>query len=214
MGVWRGARHRPPYKLFSLLLLYPDEELLAARPLLEEAIKALPRTAERRALDRFHAYFGTAPATLLQQHYVETFDLQKRSSLHLSFYTDGDTRNRGMTLLRLKRLYAAAGLRLEGRELPDYLPVMLEFAERAPDGTGARLLAEHRRGLELLRLHLAELESPYRHVVEGICAGLPGLAATDLDAVRRLLSEGPPVEQVGLQPFAPPEVMPATEVRR
>jgi len=210
---WRSGR-RPPYKLFSLLLMYPDEELLAARPAIEDAIRQLPRSAERRALDSFYAYFGTTPATALQQRYVETFDFQKHSSLYLSFYTDGDTRSRGMTLLRLKRLYAAAGLELEGRELPDHLPVMLEFAERAPAGVGARLLGEHRRGLELLRLHLAELESPYRHLLEGICAGLPGLAAPDLEAVRRLLREGPPVEPVGLQPFAPPEVMPVTELRR
>jgi nitrate reductase molybdenum cofactor assembly chaperone NarJ/NarW len=211
---WRPGRRRPPYKLFSLLLQYPDRDLLGARPELGAAIGELPKTPEREALDRFYGYFNSTATTLLQQEYVETFDLQKRSSLYLTFYTDGDTRKRGLALLRLKRLYRAAGLTLESQELPDYLPVMLEFAEHAPKGVGARLLAEHRRGLELLRLHLRELESPYRHLLEGICAGLPGLSTVDLEAVGRLLSEGPPTEQVGLQPFAPPEVMPLIEVRR
>lgn len=205
---WRAKRPRPPYKLFSLLLQYPDEELLSARPELEAAIRALPRSAEQAALERFYAFFRGGTATELQQEYVETFDLQRRSSLYLTFYTDGDTRKRGQALLRLKRLYKSAGLQPEGRELPDYLPLMLEFAELAPDGFGARLLAEHRAGLEMLRLHLTELESPYRHLLDAICAGLPGLGAADLDAVARLLSEGPPTEQVGLRPFAPPEVMP------
>jgi nitrate reductase molybdenum cofactor assembly chaperone NarJ/NarW len=199
---------RPPYKLFSLLLQYPHEDLLAARPEIGEAVSARPRSRERGALERFLAYFTAGTAAELQQTYVETFDLQRRSSLYLTFYTDGDTRKRGQALLRLKRLYRAAGLELESRELPDYLPVMLEFAELAPDRAGARLLAEHRAGLEMLRLHLTKLESPYRHLLDGICAGLPGLGAAELETVGRLLREGPPAEQVGLQPFAPPEVMP------
>jgi nitrate reductase molybdenum cofactor assembly chaperone NarJ/NarW len=86
---------------------------------------------------------------------------------------------------------------------------MLEFAALAPAGIGARVLAEHRAGLELLRLHLRERSSPYLHLAEAVCAGLPRLGVADLEAVRRLLREGPPSEQVGLQPFAPSDVMPA-----
>ncbi len=199
---------RPPFKLLSLLLVYPDGTILAARPELEAAIAALPRSAERAALEAFWAWFSTTGSRELQQAYVETFDLQKRSSLYLTFFSEGETRKRGQALLRLKRLYASAGLVLEGGELPDFLPVMLEFAELAPDGVGARLLSEHRAAIELLRMHLAEKQSPYRHVVEAICGTLPRLAAGDLDLVMRLIKEGPPSEQVGLEPFAPPEVMP------
>lgn len=199
---------RPPYKLLSLLLQYPDERLIEARAELAQAIAELPRSAERRSVEKFWDQFATASPTLLQQQYVETFDLQRRSSLYLTFYTDGDTRKRGQALIRLKRLYAGAGLEMEARELPDYLPVMLEFAHLSPDGAGRRLLAEHRTGLELLRIHLTELKSPYRHLLEAICSGLPRLDAAGLDAVGRLLKSGPPAEQVGLEPFAPPEVVP------
>jgi nitrate reductase delta subunit len=210
---WPAKRTRPPYQLLSLLLQYPDEQLLSARPELEAAVRALPRSPERAALESFCSFCGSRTARELQQEYVETFDLQKRSSLYLTFYTDGDTRKRGQALLRLKRLYRAAGLQLEGRELPDYLPVMLEFAELAPGDAGARLLAEHRPGLEMLRLHLAELRSPYRHLVEAVCAGLPGLGVAGLETAGRLLREGPPAEQDGLRPFAPPAVMPVSESR-
>lgn len=209
-----GSRRQPPYKLFSLLLQYPNQELWDARDELGEAIGELPRCPERKALERFFAHFSATPPTALQQQYVATFDLQKRSSLFLTFYTEGDTRKRGMALLRLKRLYAAAGFRLDGRELPDYLPVMLEFAELAPAGMGAQILAEHRTGLALLRIHLRELDSPYVHLIEGVCAALPVLALPELESVRRLLQEGPPNEEVGLQPFAPPEVMPSMGARR
>ena len=202
---------RPPYKLLSLLLQYPSEELLEARPAIGEAIAQLPRSVEREELRQFFVSFEGGVDIRLRQDYVETFDLQKRSSLYLTFYTQGDTRKRGLALLRLKRLYAAAGLPLQGSELPDYLPVMLEFAQLAPAGVGRQLLAEHREGLELLRLHLRQCKSPYLHLLEAICAGLPRLGIGDLEAVRRLALEGPPSEQVGLQPFAPADVMPPGE---
>ncbi|MGH7698804.1 MAG: nitrate reductase molybdenum cofactor assembly chaperone, partial [Candidatus Dormibacteria bacterium] len=211
---WPRSRPKPPYKLLSLLLQYPSEEILEQRTELAEAIAELPASPARVALERFFAHFGVHPAVELQQEYVATFDLQKRSSLYLSFYTEGDTRKRGMALLRLKHIYGAAGLRLGGRELPDYLPVMLEFAEMAPEGLGGRILAEHRTGLEVLRLHLRESESAYVHLLEAICMGLPRLRLAELEKARSLLQEGPPDEQVGLQPFAPPEVMPAMEARR
>lgn len=200
-------RH-PAYKLFSVLLQYPGEELLAARPELHAAITALPRSKERTHLERFWSWFSTSSPGNLRESYVATFDLQRRSSLYLTFFSEGDTRKRGQSLLRLKRLYSAAGLVLDSRELPDYLPVMLEFSELGPEGAGSHLLGEHRAALEMLRLHLTELDSPYRHLIEGVCAGLPRLDSSDLEVVGRLLKEGPPSEQVGLQPFAPPEVMP------
>ena len=207
-------RPQPPYKLLSLLLQDPSDELLAARPALQEAIEVLPASTGREALRRFFARFGQAPAIELQQEYVETFDLERRCSLYLTFFTEGDTRKRGMALLRLKRWYAAAGLPMEGPELPDYLPLMLEFAALAPDGQGRRLLAEHRPGLELLRIGLRERGSRYLDLVEAACADLPRPGAADIEKLRRLAADGPPVEEVGLQPFAPPEVVPSGEARR
>ncbi|HEY7208208.1 MAG TPA: nitrate reductase molybdenum cofactor assembly chaperone, partial [Gaiellaceae bacterium] len=148
----------------------------------------------------------------LAQAYVETFDLRRRTSLYLTYYLHGDTRKRGMALLRLKRLYAQAGLELAREELPDYLPLVLEFAALAPGDAGETLLREHRPELELLRANLHDAGSPYADVLEALCAGLPRLTPIERERIRRLGSEGPPSEQVGLQPFAPPEVMP-TEVR-
>ena len=62
-----------------------------------------------------------------------TFDFDRRASLHLTYHTYGDRRQRGLELVRLKRRYAEAGLPLEGGELPDYLPVLLEFAALVPE---------------------------------------------------------------------------------
>ena len=210
--IGRRNRAEPPYKLLSVLLRYPDERLLAGRDEIVAAVAALPGSPAKHALERFAAHLDSSDATALAQDYVETFDLHRRTSLYLGYYVHGDTRKRGMALLRLKRLYAAAGLEQATGELPDYLPLMLEFAALAPPGAGETLLREHRSSLELLRQGLHEADSPYGHLLAALCAGLPRLTPVERERVRRLAADGPPSEQVGLQPFAPPEVMPEARV--
>ena len=75
-----------------------------------------------------------SPAAALARRYVETFDLSRRTALDLTYYTHGDRRQRGLALLALRRRYAESGLELEGPELPDHLPVMLEYAALDPVG--------------------------------------------------------------------------------
>ncbi|HET8607885.1 MAG TPA: nitrate reductase molybdenum cofactor assembly chaperone [Gaiellaceae bacterium] len=205
-------RARPPYALLSVCLRYPDERLAAARGELAEAVAALPRSEARSALERFLVQLEGRPQLELAQDYVETFDLHRRTSLYLSYYLHGDTRKRGMALLRLRRLYGAAGVEQATGELPDYLPLVLEFCAMAPDEVGERLLREHRPSLELLRHGLAEAGSPYRHLLDALCSCLPRLTPVERERLRRLGEEGPPSEQVGLQPFAPPEAMPGLRV--
>lgn len=199
------------WKIASLLLRYPTPELRALDADIIAALPDLPR-APQASLERFLAHRRATPAGALEQEYVETFDLRRRCTLHVSYYLYGDTRRRGVALLRLKRMYAAGGLVLESGDLPDHLPVMLEFAALAPAGYGDRLLGEHRIGIELLRLALRSAERPHVHVLDAVCASLPKLGVRETAAIGRLAAEGPPDEQVGLEPFAPPEVMPR-EVR-
>src|SRR6185436_4515483 len=124
------------------------------------------------ALERFLAEWA-GDQTALAALYVETFDLRRRAALELTYYAHGDTRERGMALLRLKKLYRSAGLPLDSAELPDHLTVMLAFAALADDGRGEELLARHRPAIELLRLSLHDLESPYAHVLDAVAALLP-----------------------------------------
>ena len=190
-----------PWALLSLLLRYPDERVVAAAG----EVAALSPGPVRDALERFVAsWTGDRAAT-----YVETFDLRRRASLNLTYYAHGDTRERGMALLRLKKLYRAAGLPLESAELPDHLTVMLAFAALAPPGYGEALLAEHRPAIELLRLSLHDLGSPYAHLLDALAALLPPLSVSERSEVVRLAREGPPEEAVGLEPYGPPEAMPA-----
>jgi nitrate reductase molybdenum cofactor assembly chaperone NarJ/NarW len=197
----------PPWALMSFLLRYPDARVAAARGELVAEVHALPDGAAREALTAFLAEW-TGDATELAARYVETFDLRRRASLHLTYYAHGDTRERGMALLRLKKLYRMAGLPLDCGELPDHLPIMLAFAALAPPGHGEALLAEHRPAIELLRLSLHDLGSPYAHVLDAVAALLPPLSVAERGEVARLAREGPPDEAVGLEPYGPPEAMP------
>jgi nitrate reductase delta subunit len=205
----RGRRHSspPPWALLSFVLRYPGPEVAAAHDELAREVGTLPEGPVRAALERFLAGW-TGDQTALAARYVETFDLRRRASLHLTYYAHGDTRERGMALLRLKKLYRAAGLPLQSTELPDHLPVMLAFAALAPSGHGEALLAEHRAAIELLRQSLHDLGSPYAHVLDAIAACLPPLSVTERGEVARLAREGPPDEAVGLEPYGPPEAMP------
>ncbi len=169
-----------PWRLLSVLLDYPDAELPAATDV--------------------PAWMRETPLHELQAAYVRTFDFDRRTSLYLTYHTHGDRRQRGLELVRLKRRYTEAGLPLTGGELPDYLPVLLEFAALSPT-TGAALLGEFRVSLELVRARLHELGSPYADLLDTVVAALPRPTRAQVAAARRLAEEGPPTELVGLEPF-------------
>jgi len=191
----------------SVLLCYPDEELPGRLPLLREVASAAGARIGH-PMHRFVDHAASTPQPDLAADYVATFDHRKRCCLFLTYYSYGDTRKRGMALLRLKQSYAAAGLHLTPDELPDHLAVVLEYAATAGPKAGKDLLQQHRAGLELLRLALDEAASPWADVLESVSATLPPLLGDQRRAVARLAAQGPPEEQVGLAPFAPPEYMP------
>lgn len=128
--------------------------------------------------------------------------MRRRASLHLTYYAYGDTRKRGMALLRFKHAYRHAGIQMADDELPDYLPLVLEFAATIDHLQGERLLAEHVPVLELLRLSLLDSGSPYAGVLSAVLATLPAISAADRRRIAELAAQGPPDEDVGLEPFA------------
>ncbi|MFE0510854.1 nitrate reductase molybdenum cofactor assembly chaperone [Streptomyces sp. NPDC058964] len=198
--------HSVAWQTQSLLLAYPDDQFPARLALARRAAAHLPARV-REAQLRFTEHAQHVSADELAVAYVETFDHRKRCSPYLTYYAHGDTRKRGIALLRLKQAYAAAGWRLTDDELPDHLAVVLEFAGTEP-AAGHRLLTEHRAGLELLRLALRDTGSPWAAVLDAVSATLPALGGDEREAVARLAAAGPPEEQVGLDPYAPPQYMP------
>ena len=195
-------------KLASVLLQYPTAALLRGLDHLDTVAAAIPQRASRQAFESFLSWLRATPPTEVAQHYVTTFDLRRRCALYLTYYRYGDTRKRGMAMLTFKAAYRSAGFEPTDSELPDYLPMVLDFAALAP--RGEKLLRAHRADLELLRRALRDAASPYADVIEAVCAQLPGLRKRDLALVRRSWAEGPPAEEVGIEPFAPPGYLTGT----
>jgi nitrate reductase molybdenum cofactor assembly chaperone NarJ/NarW len=187
----------------GIVLQYPDDALRRDLPLLRAA---LDRVRVEAPLSGLLDHLARTPPEVLAADYVATFDLSRRHALHLTYFTHGDTRKRGLALLRIKQTYRRFGYVLDDSELPDHLGVVLEFAATVDAAAGTRLLLEHRAGLELLGLALTEAGSPYAAATAAVSATLPPLHGTVREAVARLAAEGPPGEEVGLDPFVPPEV--------
>ncbi len=204
------------WKSASLLLDYPDEGLVAQLDALRAASHELPPHLGEPVRELL-LHLGSTPLPQLQADYVETFDTRRRNCLFLTYFAHGDTRKRGVALLRFKQTYLRSGFVLDadsdhGGELPDHLCVVLEYAATVDQRLGWGLLTDHRAGLELLRMALRDAGSPWAPAVELVTGTLPPLRGDEADAVRRLAAEGPPEEEVGLTPYATPAFDPGPAV--
>lgn len=193
------------FKLASVLLQYPTAALVDGLDQLDAfAAQTSPKPA-RESFGQFLSWLRATPPTEVAQHYVETFDLRRRCALYLTYYRYGDTRKRGMAMIVFKTAYRDAGFVPPEDELPDYLPMVLEFADLCP--RGERLVHAHRADLELLHRALLKAETPYASVVTAVRAQLPKLGRREIGQVLKAWESGPPSEDVGLEPFAPPEYL-------
>lgn len=184
----------------SLLLGYPDEQLLQRLDTIADVVEQLPARS-RDPLTAFLGHVSGTPLRDLQEHYVAVFDMKRKACPYLTYWTAGETRNRGVAILRFKQAYAEAGFTMSDAELPDHLAVVLEFAAIGDPVTGDALLAEHSGPINLLRDALAKLESAYVHVLDAIVATLPSVTPEIKQRMAELAASGPPVEQVGLEPY-------------
>ena len=196
----------------SVLLGYPDERFFDRLPLVARAVTGLPRGAVREALDEFCEYATTTPEPRLCEHYVDVFDLRRRRTLHLTYYTDGDTRRRGHALTEVAAVYTRAGWRVSANELPDHLAVVLEFAARGDAAAGEELLVRFRPGLELLGTALHAHGTAYARVLDAVRLTLPSPRRGERETARRLAAQGPPAESVGLEPYGVGVPLPLTDV--
>lgn len=159
-------------KALSALLTYPSRELVRAVPAIREGI------AVEGALDG-HAMAALEPLLTslasedlydLEERYVLLFDRTRAHSLNLFEHVHGEGRDRGQAMVDLQALYEGAGFEIDAAELPDYLPLFLEYASTLPGPEARALLAEPAHVLEALRERLARKESPYAAVFAALVA--------------------------------------------
>jgi len=160
------------YKLLSALLEYPDQELIDHLPELRDFVAQNPEIdlAEKSALQGFIQHLQIADLTRLQADYVKTFDMTPENSLHLTHHLFGDDKNRGPALIDLGELYKDYGVEVVTNELPDYLPLILEFAAYLDDNEATVFLSDAKKVLGVLTENLTKAESPYAallSIIEG-----------------------------------------------
>lgn len=202
-GVRVDEATRRLYQVISLVLDYPSAQLRERLPLLRSTAQECAAAGVRSAstLTALLDHLEHTPLEALERDYVETFDMRRRCCLHLSYYGYGDTRKRGMALLDIKQAYQASGVDLAEGELPDHLCVLLEFTATVDAPVGRVLLLDNRPGIELLRISLAERGSPYVAAIEALTGTFPAMVGSDRDAVRALIAQGPPDEEVGMEAY-------------
>lgn len=160
------------YRALAALLDYPDEALLEALPELAETIEseAIVPSAERARLLAFLGQLQGSDLMALQEHYVELFDRSRALSLHLFEHIHGESRDRGQAMVELKKLYASKGLELSAGELPDYLPVLLEYLSLCEPREATELLEETAHVLIMIHAGLARRQSYYATVFAALLA--------------------------------------------
>lgn len=177
------------FRALALLLSYPTRATQDLIPAALEAIEGegLVGGPVLRALSRLCAELSAGDIFELQEAYVWLFDRTRSLSLNLYEHVHGESRDRGQAMVGLLELYRSRGLELSANELPDHLPVFLEFLSTLPLAEASSLLGEAGHVLEALAERLHRRQSPYRAVF-GALACLAD-AERDPEALAALLKE-------------------------
>ena len=176
-------------KALSLVLSYPTAELQAAMPEIGAALAAEPRLtpAVRAALHKLAKNLGQGDLFDIQESYVMLFDRSRTLSLNLFEHVHGESRDRGGAMVSLIETYRAAGFEPATTELPDHLPVLLEFLSMRPFVEVQETLADAAHILDALATRLVRRESAY----DAAFAALFQLAGaqSDTEAVAGMLAQ-------------------------
>jgi nitrate reductase delta subunit len=176
------------FKVLAALLVYPEQELIDSLDEMAavlEAEGALPK-AERRALEALMADLGSSDLMDAQARYVALFDQSRSLSLHLYEHSHGESRDRGQAMVNLLNHYRANGLEPGTSELPDFLPLFLEFLSTRPASEARALLGQAIPVVALLRARLERRGAAYADVFRAIEALAPGGA--DEAAIRETVA--------------------------
>ncbi len=157
-------------RALSAMLRYPDAELRAAALEIAATLRhetALP-SSRIRELEALLRQFATLDPYKVESRYVDTFDRSRSCSLHLFEHVHGDSRARGPAMVDLAQTYERAGLELAPGELPDFLPVVLEFASTQPVDVAVEFLGEITHVVKLIFSALHSRGNPYAMVLAGV----------------------------------------------
>jgi nitrate reductase delta subunit len=153
-------------KVLSALLQYPDEELVLFLDELKEAMVEIFQKEHREKCVNFLDYLDNNLLIRLQEEYTATFDLNPATSLNLTYHKWGNARERGSALSDLNGLYCKAGYDSSDDDLPDYLPLILEFLSISTLTDSFSFLGQYCDHVEAIGSRLREQGSPYAGLFE------------------------------------------------
>lgn len=156
------------YQWFSALLCYPEAELIAALPEFEQALNEIPALQMLPGLSGFLEYLYGHSLIELQQNYVSTFDRNRNHALYIFEHVYGEDRGRGMAMVDLLEEYREAGFELDSNELPDYIPVLLEFFAQIDAARALELLGDAVHVFAHIAAKLEANQSPYAALLRGV----------------------------------------------
>jgi nitrate reductase delta subunit len=158
------------FRVFSALLSYPSAEMRDALGEMAAVIAGSPLVAprERAGLLALIETLGEGDLLDAEERYSELFDRGRALSLHLFEHLHGDSRDRGTAMVELKALYRGAGFELAGRELPDYLPVVLEYLSCRDLAEARDMLADCAHILKVIARALIARQSGYAAVLQAL----------------------------------------------
>jgi len=182
------------FKVLSLLLSYPTEALQEAAPEFRAAVESEGLVPAKRRTPLFALIDEIAGRDLydLQERYILLFDRTRSLSLHLFEHVHGESRDRGQAMVDLMALYESHGLHIDAKELPDYLPLFLEFLATRPLAEAQSLLAQPLHVVTALRERLQKRKSAYAAVFRTLEGLADGKAETELLAALRGQPEDDP----------------------
>jgi len=157
-------------RVLAHLLRYPDTEFRANVPEMQQALKSEAALTPQRLteLDALLKHLAQHPALEVESEYVELFDRGRRTALHLFEHVHGDSRDRGPAMIDLIQTYEKGGLYLSSEELPDHLPVVLEFASTQPGAQAREFLGEIAHIVRTIFSALQAKNSPYASVLAAV----------------------------------------------
>jgi nitrate reductase molybdenum cofactor assembly chaperone NarJ/NarW len=170
---------RTVFAAASRLLAYPDPALWALLSEIAASLRQPPTSEPVSKLARVAEWLHKTDVFEQAARYVATFDFDDAAALYLTAHELGDSRRRGQALVELRALLRAAGFEETTEELPDYLPLLLEFLAHAPASVPLEAL-EQRLSVVCERISTRlDTKSPYREVLDALRAVLPAPATTD-----------------------------------
>lgn len=179
-------------KILSELLCYPEPELIEHLPELGDALdeESVLAHTDRARLKAWMAKLGRADLMAWQAEYVALFDRGRALSLHLFEHVHGESRSRGQAMVDLLSLYQSHGLKVSARELPDFIPLFLEYLSRRSFDEASELLGEAMHVFSLLKARLEKRHSAYALIFAAL-ESLSGRPQDEQEIVARVAAEPP-----------------------